>query len=473
MIFLFLLLGLLWLFQVVFFGEIYKLVRISETKNAARLLEGSIELEDYKILDISREISSEKQVCLLIFDEYGNIIVTCDTISDCIIHSMPAGTIRMLYQFAEQSGGEKTTRFKLDAFRNLQYAGEDNPYHQNNQDDNSTESIIYTKIVPSDTRGRNVAIMLNATISPVASTVRALQSELVIISGAMVLLAVILSFLLAKRISKPIVSITESAKKLAAGNFLAEFKAGGYREISELSDTMTYAAEELAKTDKLQRELVANISHDLRTPLTMIKGYAEMMRDIPDENSIDNIQVIIGEAERLSSLVNDVLDISRLQSGVQELNITEFNLTKTIGEVIERFTKLTATSSRKIRFDFTCQAMVKADRTKILQVVYNFITNAFNHSPEDSEVAVTQKIIDSPNGVKRVLIEVADKGDGISPEDISNIWDRYYKVDKLHRRAQVGSGLGLSIVKGILELHGAEYGVKSEVGKGSIFWFML
>lgn len=472
MLFLFLLLGLLWFFQVVLFGEIYKTVRISEIKSGTGELCQNIEFDNYKLTDMANEIAEEKQVCVLIFDELGNVLASSDRLSDCIIHSMPGKTVYMLYEIAESSGGEKMTRFKLDGFRKLQYVLDDTPYSEAMGEDNSTESIIFTKIVKSEIRGRNVAVMLNATISPVTSTVRALQNELVIISGVMLILAAALSFLLAKRVSKPIVSLNNSAKELAEGNYDANFKADGYLEISELAETLTLAASELSKTDRLQKELVANISHDLRTPLTMIKGYAEMMRDIPDENSAENLQIIIDEAERLSSLVNDVLDISRIQAGVQELSPTEFDLTETVSEVIERFTKLTSTKSRKIDFIYDCHAVVNADRTQILQVVCNFIINALNHSDEDTSVTVNQKITERGD-VKAVRIEVVDQGEGIPEADIPNIFDRYYKVDKHHRRSEAGSGLGLSIVKGILEMHGARYGVESEVDKGSTFWFEL
>lgn len=472
MLFLFLLLGLLWFFQVVLFGEIYKTVRISEIKNEAEKLCDSIELDNYSLTDMTEEISKTRQVCVLIFDEYGNVLASSDFLPDCIIHSMPGRTVYMLYEFAEKAGGEKLARFKLDGFRNLQYILEDVPYPGMESEDTGTESIIYTKIVESEVRERNVAVMLNATVSPVASTVRALQNELIIISGVMLILAAVLSFLLAKRVSRPIVSLSRSAKELAGGNYDAAFKADGYLEICELAETMSLAASELSKTGKLQRELVANISHDLRTPLTMIKGYAEMMRDIPDENSAENLQIIIDEAERLSSLVSDVLDISRIQSGVQELYRTEFDLTETVNEVISRFSKLAATKSRKIDFIYDCHAVINADRTQILQVVYNFIINALNHSEEDSTVTVNQKITDR-GGVNTVRIEVIDRGEGIPEADIKNIFDRYYKVDKHHRRSGAGSGLGLSIVKGILEMHGARYGVESEEGKGSTFWFEL
>ncbi len=472
MLFLVLLLGLLWFFQVVLFGEIYKMVRISEIKKEAETICENIELDNYKLTDMTDEISETRQVCTLVFDEFGNVLASSDRLTDCIIHSMPGRSVYMLYEFAEQSGGEKMTRFKLDGFRNLQYVLDDTPYPMPKGEDNSTESIIYTKIVRSEIRGRNVAVMLNATISPVASTVRALQNVLVIISGGMIILAALLSFFLAKRVSAPIVSLNRSAKELAEGNYDAAFKADGYLEISELAETLTLAASELSKTGKLQKELVANISHDLRTPLTMIKGYAEMMRDIPDENTGENLQIIIDESERLSSLVSDVLDISRIQSGVHEIRPTEFDLTETVSEVIGRFSKLAATKSRKIDFIYDCHAVVSADRTQILQVVYNFIINALNHSEEDTEVTVTQKIIRSDT-VNKVRIEVMDRGEGIPEADLKNIFDRYYKVDKHHRRSGAGSGLGLSIVKGILEMHGAGYGVESEVGKGSTFWFEL
>lgn len=475
MLFLLLLLGLLWLFQVVFFGQIYKAVRISEIKNTAGLLSESIDSGDAELQTLALQYAREKQVCVLIFDEHGNIISTEDILSDCIIHTMSARTVYTLYSSAQRNGGEKLSRFHLDAFRNLRpdmfmYGNMQQP---NTEDDNAAESIIYTKVTHSDSRGRDIAVMLNTTISPVASTVRTLQTELIIISALMALLAVFLSFLLARRISGPIIRISKSAGELARGNYEADFSADGYREIAELSDTLSYAAAELSKTGKLQRELIANISHDLRTPLTMIIGYAEVMRDLPGENTPENVQIIIDEARRLSSLVNDVLDISKLQSGTQQLDITEFNLTETVREVIGRFSRLTEQDGYTIEFASDCEVMTSADRTRILQVIYNFINNAITHAGSDKTVIIKQSVKKPADGSVRVRIEVTDHGEGIPEEALPNIWDRYYKVDKLHRRAQTGSGLGLSIVKHILDLHGARYGVDSREGVGSTFWFEL
>ncbi len=473
MLFLLLLLGLLWLFQVVFFGEIYKAVRIAEIKNSTGNICRYIDDAD-RLAEISKHIAEDKEVCVLVFEENGKILTSEESLSECIIHGMSAKNIYMLYSLAKDEGGEKLSRFRLDKRLDFPFSGE--TYRPTDPEldtsDDIIESIIYTKIVKSDKRGEDVVVILNTTISPIASTVRTLQTELIIITAVMALIAILLSLLLARRVARPIIRISNSAKQLAIGNYSADFHADGYREISELSDTLSYAAAELSKTEALQRELIANISHDLRTPLTMITGYAEVMRDIPGENTPENVQIIIDEASRLTSLVNDVLDISRLQSGTQELNIEPFNLTETVREVIGRFSKLTSLDGWRIDFDFDCEVMVEADRTRILQVIYNFINNAITHSGDDRVVTVAQRVID--NGTKKsVRIEVTDHGEGISPDELVNIWDRYYKVDKLHRRAAMGSGLGLSIVKGILELHGAAYGVDSKPDVGSTFWFEL
>lgn len=479
MLFLVLLLGLLWLFQVVFFGEIYKSVRISEIKKSADILCRAADCDNAEIKSIAETAAQEAEVSVLVFDGKGNIIARENTFSDSIIQGMPAKSVYMLYDLAVRNGGEKLARFNLNGFRNMRpgmdFPGPSSPEGSEppeREEDSAVESVIYTKVVYSEARGRDVVVILNTTISPVASTVRTLQTELIIISTVMVLLAVLLSFVLARLISNPIVKINESAKRLAHGDYNADFTADGYREIAELSGTLNYAASELSKTGALQRELIANISHDLRTPLTMITGYAEVMRDIPGENTPKNVQVIIDEARRLTSLVNDVLDISRIQSGTQELDVTEFNLTDTVRETIGRFAKLTEQDGYRIEFVSDFDAVVSADRSRILQVIYNFINNAITHSGEDRTVLVTQRLVER-DGQRKVRIEVTDHGEGIGEADLPNIWDRYYKVDKLHKRAQTGSGLGLSIVKGILELHHADYGVVSRLGEGATFWFEL
>ena len=449
-------------------------MRINEIRRSADEICERIDLANSDISTLAEEVSAARQVCVLVFEDDGTVIASVDTQTDCILHDMSVRNIYTLKNAAVQNGGAELSRFRLDAFSDMrpQTGVYGEPTLPEVSSDNIVESIIYTKVVSSGVRGCEVVVMLNTTISPVAATVRTLVSELIIITAVMVLIAVLLSFVLARRVSAPIVRISKSAKALAHGDYTADFTVGGYKEVAELSQTLTYAAEELSKTGALQRELISNISHDLRTPLTMITGYAEVMRDIPGENTPENVQIIIDEAQRLSSLVSDVLDISKLQSGTGELQLSEFDLTETIKEVIGRFKKLSEQDGFTVEFEHDCVVVVEADRTRILQVIYNFINNAITHSTEEKLVRVVQRIVER-DGRKSVRVEVIDLGEGIAPEELPNIWDRYYKVDKLHRRAATGSGLGLSIVKGILELHGARYGVDSEIGKGSTFWFEL
>ncbi len=327
-------------------------------------------------------------------------------------------------------------------------------------------TVMYTSIYQIE--GNEYVIIQRANISPVGTVIKALENQVLLMGTFLIVLSLVFAMIMSNLITKPIIRINNAAKNLAAGRYDADFSAHGYREIEELSETLDAAAIELSKNDKLQKELIANVSHDLRTPLTLIRGYGEVMRDIPGENTPENIQLIIDETTRLSELVNDVLDLSKIRSGAKQLQIKKFSLTECVRSALFRYDKLTAQDGYKIEFTENGDAEVFADATMILQVLYNLINNAINYSGEDKYIGVVQKI---ENG--NVRISVIDKGEGISEEDIPYIWDRYYKVDKIHKRATVGSGLGLSIVKGILELHNATYGVSSTLGEGSVFWFEL
>lgn len=333
---------------------------------------------------------------------------------------------------------------------------------------NETESLMIVKLLTLGD-GTEAVLFLNSIISPVSATVYTLRIQLIYISVIMVVIALVMALIISVRISKPIIKIKDTAKEMAKGNYNVEYEEGGYREIAELSKTLNYTAKELEKTENLQHEIIANVSHDLRTPLTMITAYSEVMRDIPGENSPENVQVIIDEAKRLTNLVNDLLDISKLQAGVTSLEAKKYNLTSGIKNVIDRYAKLVEQDGYKVTFQYKEEdIMVKADEFKIYQVLYNLINNAVNYTGEDKNVIIRQIV---NGGIVR--IEVTDTGDGIAPEEMENVWERYYKIDKKHKRAIMGTGLGLSIVKNILKLHEAKYGVVSNKGEGSTFWFEL
>ncbi len=471
----------LWIFQIVFLDDFYKSIKISEIKSTANEIAEIV--DDADLQDQIDSISQNEDVNILVWNmDTGATDQTADFPGN-VLAGLPDDVKTALYMQAEENGGEYLQRFfRADGFEQDLRGGDEMEYaagevqqedalvqpqaHQDSGMGGGMESMIYAKTV--DSESGTLLILLSTTISPVSATVQTLRTQLVIITAIMVALAVGIAFVISKVISKPIVKINESAKVLATGDYDVRFSEDGYREIGELARTLNYAARELSTVEGLRRELIANISHDLRTPLTMITGYSEVIRDIPGEYSPENLQIIIDEARRLSNIVSDILDLSRLQSGALELNKERFSLTGTVRDILQRYIKLTAQNGYNIEFIQDREVFVEADALRISQVIYNLLSNAINYTGADKKVVVRQTVTD---GVVRVEFE--DTGEGIPEDKMPYIWDRYYKVDKAHKRATVGTGLGLSIVKAALDQHGAKYGAKSTEGVGSVFWFEL
>lgn len=469
---------MLWLFQVVFLQSFYRAIKIYDIKATAGKIAANINRSD-----INEYLSNEarnSEADIVITDLTGKTLYSFKSNPSNTVQSMTLDQVKYLVEQAQKSNGTFTRMFGQDNPRGNppQSPGpiiNDNPSPQPPQPPQSQQSqqsqqqknegISYTKIVQKAS-GIKAAVVINARISPVDATVLTIRTQLICVTFLMLIFALLLAFLISRKISKPIVKINRSAKELAQGKYDTRFDVRGYREISELGGTLNYAACELGKTEQLRRDLIANISHDLRTPLTMITGYAEVMRDLPGENTPENVQVIIDETNRLTSLVNDVLDLSKLESSTEEIKCEPFNLTQSIQNILRRYKKLTEQEGYTIRFFHETDAYIYGDELRISQVVYNLVNNAINYTGLDKLVLVRQIIHDD-----RVKIEVTDTGEGIPQDKIPMIWDRYYKVDKTHKRAAVGTGLGLSIVKTVLEKHGASYGVQSTPGQGSIFWF--
>ena len=296
----------------------------------------------------------------------------------------------------------------------------------------------------------------------------AVRTQFFLTLGAIVLATVLVCFTMARSISEPIIETNEAARELSRSRYARPPHSGGYREIAELNDTLVRAAEDLGKVEDLQRELIANISHDLRTPLTMIVGYAEAMRDIPEEVTPENMQIIIDETNRLNSMVNEVLDFSRLRTGNLELEEKPFNLTEQIREIVGRVSKMTAVDGYTVLFDPAEDRQVTGDSGRIGQVLYNLLGNALTYTGEDRTVRITQRDVGT-----RVRVEISDSGEGIPADELPYICDRYYRSRENHRRSVIGSGLGLNICRGILENHHAPYGAETPPEGGTVFWFSL
>lgn len=495
----------LWLFHVVLLEGFYKQIKTQSIKDTANIISNYMKItEENDIEDMAEtvsEIASKNEISIKIIDttssnssDFFNPVFSVVSDHDNILSMIRNSELYLIYEKALENDGELTQHYQRGSYTTLINTNNkalentekrENDFHPFNASPHEflprksikhgappfftkgvIQEILYAKIVQGS-GGNQYLLLFDCVVTPINSTVKTLSFLLFVQSVIFLLIAAFAANLVAKRIAKPITDITNSAKHFAAGNLKTRFDGKGYREISELSDTLNYAATELEKSDIIKKELIANTSHDLRTPLTMITGYAEVMRDIPGENTPENVQVIIDEASRLTNLVNDILDLSKIQEG-HTLEKEKFDITELSSQIIDRVRKLTEKDGFEFVFEYDKNASVFADKTKISQVIYNFLSNSVNYSGKDKNILIKQTVTN-----KKVRLEFTDHGKGISKEELPNIWDRYYKIDKSHKRANVGSGIGLSIVKAILELHKAKYGVISNLEKGSTFWFEL
>jgi signal transduction histidine kinase len=447
-----LLLGLLWAFQILFLEQFYKAVKTLEIRRDAGAIGGYVSRNQWDML--VEAVSARDDLLVEAWDLDSGTIIVAGNYQDGIQSKMSYSDKVALFRALSEKGDSIIRPYFTENFVGFRRT--------------TVESIMYSDVFVSE-NGTNCMIMVSATISPLAATIDTLRYQIYAITAAMLLISSIIAILLARRISKPIERLDKAAGELGRGNYNAQFEADGYREITQLAETLNHAASELSKTDALRRELIANVSHDLRTPLTLITGYSEMIRDLPGEATADNMQVIIDESKRLTALVSDLLDLSKLQSNTSEPVLAPISLTALIRRIIDRFAQFTERDDYCIEFEDGLDVRVLADENRLSQVIYNLITNAINYTGADKRVTVREEISGG-----RVRISVIDSGEGIAPEDLPHIWDRYYKVDKVHRRSAAGTGLGLSIVKNALSQHpGVDFGVESEPGKGSIFWFSM
>ena len=447
--------ALLWVFQIVFLGNFYEAIMLGKMDSAEdAVADAWSKSADESFSAHVFDISGQSGFCISVYrieNQQGALEIKAHENPFCLIHNVRDDTkLTEFYNRASQNGGSALLRFD----ENDLAESEDG------------RTIVSVRLTPYD--GGELMTLVNCDIFPVDATVSTLRIQLAAVTVILLLVSALLAILISRRLSRPVVKINDEAKRLGSGDYSVHFDEGGYREIDELAATLNGAASELGKVDRMQKELIANISHDLRTPLTMISGYGEVMRDIPGEMTAENMQIVLDETARLTSLVNDVLDLSRLTSGDMQIRNERFSLTALVAETMKRYAKLKERDGYDITFEADGEAFVRSDETRISQVVCNLVNNAINYTGDDRRVAVTQSV----RGC-RVRISVTDTGDGIPEEKLSLSWERYYKASEYHRRGAVGTGLGLSIVKGILDKMGGAYGVSSTVGEGSTFWFEL
>lgn len=296
---------------------------------------------------------------------------------------------------------------------------------------------------------------------------RILRGQLWLITLLLVLAAVVLAVLLARKFSKPIRAVTSAARDLAAGQLEVALPVQSNDEIGELTSALNDLSIQLQKTENLRKELIANVSHELRAPLTVIRGYAETVRDVtwPDETKrTEQLSLISAEAARLSRVVADILTYSKLQAGVETLTVSTFPVCPVLTDLVRKFDL--AAAARQLSIQLNCpEQAVSFDRDKFEQVLTNLLQNAVNHADPGTVIQVR---VEPRNKVCRIA--VSNSCPDIPLEELPRIWDRYYQAQNVREDLRQGTGLGLAIVRSILEKNQTGYGVDSR-GHSTTFWF--
>lgn len=298
--------------------------------------------------------------------------------------------------------------------------------------------------------------------------VQAVNMGLLSAAGFAGLIAVVMTLFLARQILQPVAALTQAARRLERGDLSQRVRVTGAGEMSELSNAFNAMAESISKNEVLRRHMVSDVAHELRTPLTNIRGYLEAIQDgimTPDRPTIDSIYE---EAILLNHIIEDLQVLSLAESG----QLRYYKKPVALDEVVEQTVRMIQpTASAKeimLKVEMTTLPPVYADQTRIGQVLRNLLNNAVVHTPEQGCITVRAEARSN-----EIEISVADTGEGIHADHLPFIFERFYRADPSRSRATGGAGIGLSIVRRLVEGHSGHITVESEVGRGSNFTFTL
>ncbi|MBO4819709.1 MAG: HAMP domain-containing protein [Firmicutes bacterium] len=449
------LLGFLWIMQSVLFEKYYE--RSMEKKCRAGVatissaLIGEEELGYEDFCEILGSVSSENDLYVYVESGDGSLSLSSTEVSK------PGRVIPEGKRIFVDAKNMLSSSYGNEIFFTI-------PGRQNEK------MAIFAKLLDGGEKGM-IYIYALAFLSPMGPAVDILRSQLIIVTFIVLAFGIVIAYLTSRHLAAPLTQMSENARKLGDGDFDVRFTGADYHEINELADTLNEAAAQLKMTDSLRKDLLANVSHDLRTPLTMIKSYAEMIRDLSGDDKKkreEHLGVIIEETDRLSDLVNEILVLSRVQSGAESFEEEDFDIQKAAEEIVQTY-RIMESEGYVISFEpLAGELTVHGDESKIKQVMSNLISNAVKYSEERKEIRV---FFEDKGDTVRFSVE--DKGMGIPEEQLDMIWNRYQRASRQGARAKEGNGLGLSICSEILKRSDAKYGVESVYGEGSCFWFEM
>lgn len=466
-------------FQSVFFQKFYTNKKMNTLEN---------NLERFKTFYIGENSNTKIINEIIKFEEDNNAkIVILDKFGE--------------FKYITNYGKETTENYNLRIIKSILYEWTSNPsayikmkksgktltYIFDNSEYNIKNIVCFTSINENDD---SEVIFAVSSLQPVNEAVKIIKEYYIYIYLAALVLILILSFIYSNMISKPLIKINRVATKMSKLDFSQKCEITSKDEIGNLANTLNFLSENLnsaleslnksntklkkdiqkeKELEEIRKEFIANVSHELKTPISLIIGYAEAIKDgIPEEEERDYyLDVILDESNKMSNLVKDMLELSKLESNNISINMTKFSLNKLIEEIANKYNGIFLEKKIILGMNLFDNLIVLGDRVKIEQVITNFLTNAIRYTKEEKHIWIETNIFKD-----KAYVRVINEGKNIHETDLEKIWDRFYKVDKAHNREKGGTGLGLAIVKNILLLHNSEFGVKN-IENGVEFYFTL
>jgi signal transduction histidine kinase len=356
-------------------------------------------------------------------------------------------------------------------------------YHQNNQ-------MLGLFVAADSEVGIKMFYISTITFSSIQDSIRIFNSFTILIGFIFMIIAGLMMYFFSYRFTNPILEINRIADEISKLDFSHKVEITNDDEIGDLGYSINKMSTQLEisikelqlsndklakeilyknKIDQMRKEFVANASHELKTPLSLIMGYGEALKlsDLDEKTKSEYLEIILDETNKMSNLVKELLNLSQIESGKKEFKYSKFSIKSMIEDTTKLFALVFKEKNIEVVLDLTDQE-VNSDYEQLQSVLSNFISNAINHIDYDRTIEISAKSSDNDS----VIVSVINDGENIPESEISNIWDSFYKVDKARTRSYGGQGLGLSIVKTILETLGYDYGVKN-LDKRVEFFFKI
>ena len=341
--------------------------------------------------------------------------------------------------------------------------------------------------------GNEYLVFIRSSFENIQESAQIASSFLAIVGGVIVLIGIIAMIFISRSLTKPILELADISDKMTALDFESKYKGKRRDEIGRLGKSINSLSDKLEKTitelktanielerdiahkieiDEMRKEFLSNVSHELKTPIALIQGYAEGLQDNINDDDVESrnyyCDVIIDESRKMNNMVKKLLSLNEIEFGSNKLDLERFDIVELVRTVVSSMELIAKTAEVNIVFNEHAPVFVWADESMIEEVVTNYLSNAIHYAQGQKFVDVSFR--EMPDG--KVRISVFNTGSNIAEEDLANIWVKFYKVDKARTREYGGNGIGLSIVKAIMEQHNEKYGVENHLA-GVEFWFEL